>query len=122
MAYHPLLDWRLAVDLLGLLSRSPIDASTTRARSSLDVLKSLYNGSLMDGDLPGLTFTAKGRPYAVVAKHPLHACEQDLVNTDLQPALDTALQHTQDAGRIVVADWFTLEKSPMHIIERLRTT
>ncbi|MFB8753509.1 DEAD/DEAH box helicase [Streptomyces parvulus] len=122
MAYHPLLDWRLAGDLIGLLSGSPVDASTTRARSSLDVLRSLYNGSLMDDDLPGLTFTAKGRPYAVVAKHPLHACEQDLVNPNLQPALDTALQHTQDAGRIVVADWFTLEKSPMHIIERLRTT
>lgn len=122
MAYHSLLDWRLAGDLLALLSRNRIDASTARARRSLHVLGSLYKGSLMDSDLPGLTFSVNGRPYAVVAKHPLHACEQDLVSANLQPAVDTALQHTQDAGRIVVADWFTLEKSPMQIIERLRTT
>jgi ATP-dependent helicase YprA (DUF1998 family) len=122
MAYHPLLDWRLAGDLLTALSGERFAPSTGRARRSLTTLKSLYKGDYLDADMPGLTFNVRGRPHAVVAKHPLHACEQDLVSADLQSSLDAALKHTQDAGRVIVADWFTLERSPMQIIERLRTS
>ncbi|GHG50389.1 DEAD/DEAH box helicase [Streptomyces griseocarneus] len=120
MAYHPLLDWRLAGDLLTVLSRGLASTSTDRARRSLAGLQNLCKGTLLDGDLPGLVFTSRSGPHAVVAKHPLHMCEQDLVSADLQPALDAALEHTQDAGRIIVADWFTLEKSPIQIIEQLQ--
>ncbi|MDI1458719.1 DEAD/DEAH box helicase [Streptomyces sp. ATE26] len=121
MAHHPLLDWRLAEDLLTVLSGRSLPPSAVRARGSLAVLKGLYKGSYLNEDMPGLTFSIRGRRHAVVAKHPLQACEQDLVSADLQPTLDAALNYTQDAGRLIVADWFTLEKSPMQIIERLQT-
>ncbi|MFJ7913004.1 DEAD/DEAH box helicase [Kitasatospora sp. NPDC096204] len=120
MAYHPLLDWRLAGDLLTVLSGGSTSTSDDRARQSLTGLEKMYKGTFLDTDLPGLTFTARGLPYAVVAKHPLHMCEEELVSSELRPALDAALSFTQDAGRVVVADWFTLEKSPMQVIELLQ--
>ncbi|MFC4517269.1 DUF1998 domain-containing protein [Streptomyces ehimensis] len=120
MAYHSLLDWRLAGDLLTVLSRGPASSSTDRARQSLNSLKQICNGTLLGGDLPGLALTSRSGPHAVVAKHPLHMCEQGLVSGDLQPALDAALEHTQDASRIIVADWFTLEKSPIQILDQLQ--
>ncbi|OKJ52583.1 DEAD/DEAH box helicase [Streptomyces sp. CB02261] len=124
MAHHPLLDWRLAGDLLAVLSGSPLTPSRIRARASLAILRTLFKGDYPYEDTPLLTFSTQSgrRRHAVVAKHPLQACEADLLSADLQPALDTALAYTQDAGRVVVADWFTLEKSPMQVIERLRAT
>ncbi|MFF0033330.1 DEAD/DEAH box helicase [Streptomyces avermitilis] len=119
MAYHPLLDWQLADDLLSVLSRGLASTSADRARRSLTSLQKLYNGNLLDKGLPGLAITAKGIRFAVVAKHPLHMCEEALVSPDLQPALDAALAYTQDPGRIIVADWFTLEKSPLQIAEHI---
>lgn len=122
MAYHPLLDWRLAGDLLTVLSGGLASTSADRACRSLTGLQKMLKGTLLKGELPGLVFTSgRGLRHAVVAKHPLHMCEKDAVSTDLQPALDAALEYTQDAGRIVVADWFTLEKSPMQIIEQLKS-
>ncbi|MGW0771663.1 DEAD/DEAH box helicase [Streptomyces sp. NPDC002676] len=120
MAYHPLLDWRLAGDLLTVLSGGLASTSADRARQSLTGLQKMLKGSLLNGDLPGLVFTRGNLRHAVVAKHPLHMCEKDSVSTDLQPALAAALEYTQDAGRIVVADWFTLEKGPMQIVEQLQ--
>ncbi|NEB86106.1 DEAD/DEAH box helicase [Streptomyces anulatus] len=120
MAYHPMLDWRLAGDLLTVLSGGLATTSADRARKSLTGLRQMYKGTRLSGDLPGLVFTSHGVRRAVVAKHPLHMCEADLVSADLQPALDAALEYTQDASRIIVADWFTLEKSPIQIIEQLR--
>ncbi|MFF4453230.1 DEAD/DEAH box helicase [Streptomyces goshikiensis] len=122
MAYHPLLDWRLAGDLLTVLSGGLASSSADRALRSLTGLQRMLKGTSLNGELPGLVFTPSGGlRHAVVAKHPLHMCEKDAVSTDLQPALDAALEYTQDAGRIVVADWFTLEKSPMQIIEQLKS-
>ncbi|MEU3774087.1 hypothetical protein AB0F11_12925 [Streptomyces sp. NPDC032472] len=90
-------------------------------RRSLAGLKTMYKGDLLNGDLPAMVFTTRmGDRRAVVAKHPLHACERGLASTDLRPALEAALQYTQDAAKIVVADWFTLEKSPIQIIQELK--
>ncbi|MFD5085166.1 DEAD/DEAH box helicase [Kitasatospora sp. NPDC058406] len=120
MAYHPLLDWRLAGDLLTVISGGLASTSADRARRSLTGLQKMFRGTLLDGDLPGMVFESRGLRHAVIAKHPLHMCEAELVSGDLQPALEAALSFTQDANRIVVADWFTLEKSPMQIIEQLQ--
>ncbi|MFJ8210661.1 DEAD/DEAH box helicase [Streptomyces sp. NPDC096033] len=120
MAYHPLLDWRLADDLLAVLSGGHARTSAGRAHRSLTGLQKMLKGTFLDGHLPGLVFTHGGLRHAVVAKHPLHMCEKGRVSADLQPALDAAVEHTQDVGQIIVADWFTLEKSPMQIIEQLQ--
>ncbi|MET8297590.1 DEAD/DEAH box helicase [Streptomyces sp. NPDC005180] len=120
MAYHPLLDWRLADDLLAVLSGGLASTSTDRAYRSLTGLRKMLKGTYLDGHLPALGFTSGGLRHAVVAKHPLHMCEVGRLSPDLQPALDAALAYTQDANRIIVADWFTLEKSPMQIIEQIQ--
>ncbi|MFD0374529.1 hypothetical protein [Streptomyces sp. NPDC127112] len=113
MAYHPLLDWRLADDLLAVLSGGHTRTSTDRAHRSLTGLQKMLKGStFLDGYLPGLVFTSAGLRHGVVAKHPLHMCEEGQVSADLQPVLDAALEYTQDTGRTIVADWFTRERAP----------
>ncbi|MGW4694495.1 DEAD/DEAH box helicase [Kitasatospora cineracea] len=119
MAYHPLLDWRLAADLFTVLSEGHPEAAADRAERALLSLQAMFHGQLLDYRTNVLALTVRGRHAAVVVKHPLQACEQDLVSPELQPALDAALAHTQDAGHIIISDWFTLEKSPMQVIDRL---
>lgn len=119
MAYHPLLDWRLADDLFAVLTQRIPQSSDGRALDALKSLRAIFGGNFLDGHLPGLALTVRNRPWAVVTKHPLQTCEQDLVCPDLQPTLDAAMAHTGNSGRIIVADWFTLEKSPMQLIDRL---
>jgi hypothetical protein len=120
MAYHSLLDWRLAADLFAVLTNGHLSPSGPRAIAALDGLRSLLKGTLIDaGAVPALTFTAKGSPWALIVKHPLAACDLDLVSPELSDTLDAALAHTRNAKRIIVADWFTLEKSPMQVLDRL---
>ena len=120
MAVHPLLDWRLAADLLAVLRGSDIPDDAQRGARSLSSLQSLLGGEVVvQGPTPSLHLTYHRKPWVVIAKHPLEACEGNLVSPRLLPVLDAARQHTQNAARVLVADWFTLEKSPVHILDCL---
>ncbi|MEV7012928.1 hypothetical protein [Streptosporangium sp. NPDC051022] len=37
----------------------------------------------------------------------------------LEPALDAALAHAGDPSRVVVTDWFTVERSPLLIVQQV---
>lgn len=119
MAYHPLLDWRLASELFGVLEGGELPATGRREDAALGSLQSLLDGERLDAQSPAFTCKIKGRRAAVVVKHPLEACEQELVSPRLHAALDAAHAYTGDATRVIVTDWLTLDKSPLAVIERL---
>jgi hypothetical protein len=58
-------------------------------------------------------------PYAIVARHPLEACEESLESLRLEPALDAALAHAGDPSRVIVTDWFTAGRSPLLIVQQV---
>lgn len=117
MAFHPLLDWRLAADLLTLLSGDRLAPPQHRSSTALNWLENLLGGIRLTEDGSVLGITRKSQQWAVVVKHPLEACEQELAAPRLQPGLDSALKYTGDSSRVIVTDWFTLDKSPLKIIE-----
>ena len=120
MAVHPLLDWRLAADLLEVLRSSNLPDDAQRGARSLSALQSLFGGEvLLEGPTAMLQLTYRREPWVVIAKHPLEACEGRLVSPRLDTALNAARAHTQNASRVLVADWFTLEKSPVRILDCL---
>ncbi|GLY86463.1 hypothetical protein Airi02_043920 [Actinoallomurus iriomotensis] len=119
MAVHPLLDWRLAADLLAILGGGILPDDTDRGTRSLSTLRAIYKktGETVQAPLPTLYLVHNKKPWAVIAKHPLEASEGGLESPRLLEALDDARQHTEDASRVVVADWFVLEKSPVPILD-----
>ncbi|KAA9375499.1 DEAD/DEAH box helicase [Microbispora cellulosiformans] len=122
MVFHPLLDWRLGSDLFTVLSGKPLTPASFdvhRERTSLGGLQALYGGTFLLADA-GVIGVKTGRaPYAIVVRHPLEACEENLSSPRLESALDAALAHTDDPSRVVVTDWFTVERSPLLIIQEL---
>ncbi|GII34146.1 DEAD/DEAH box helicase [Planotetraspora mira] len=119
MAFHPLLDWRLASDLFTVLSDGNVQHQHEREQKAVQALKEIYEGTLLAADTTVVGVKARGQRCAVVVKHPLEACEQDLVSPRLTSAIAAAMNYTGDASRIVTSDWFTLEKSPLVIIDQL---
>ncbi|SDF99541.1 hypothetical protein SAMN05421505_10140 [Sinosporangium album] len=105
-----------------VLSGGPLprtEAASARERASLVGIAALYGGSFL---MPGegvIGVRRQGRPFAVVARHPLEACEEGLVSPRLRGVLDAALAHAGDPSRVIVTDWFTAERSPLLIVQQI---
>ncbi|MEU0519189.1 DUF1998 domain-containing protein [Streptosporangium sp. NPDC006007] len=122
MVFHPLLDWRLGADLFAVLSGGQLTLASSavhRERVSLGGLRALYDGAFLLPDAAVIGVRVRRTPYAIVARHPLEACEESLVSPRLGPALDAALAHAGDPSRIIVTDWFTAERSPLLIVQQV---
>ncbi|MFC7642658.1 helicase-related protein [Streptosporangium lutulentum] len=122
MVFHPLLDWRLGADLFAVLSGEPLalaSSAVKRERVSLGGLRALYDGDFLLPDAGVIGVKVRRTPYAIVARHPLEACEESFVSPRLQPALDAALAHAGDPSRVIITDWFTAERSPLLIVQQV---
>ncbi|MEV6527218.1 DEAD/DEAH box helicase [Longispora sp. NPDC051575] len=121
MAAHPLLDWRLARDLFGVLGTEGLPQDHERDQSAIRRWAAILNGTVHIGDDYAIcTASLKGKTYAIVAKHPLESCDLMAASPRLVPVLESALSLAGDSARVVVADWFTLNKSPMRVMEVIR--
>ncbi|WP_214105065.1 DEAD/DEAH box helicase [Acrocarpospora catenulata] len=122
MVYHPLLDWRLGADLFRVLSGEKLQhtqATLARERTSLGGVQALFEGEFLQPDAGVLGVQVRRKPYAVVVRHPLEACEVSLTSPRLRSALDAAAEYAGDPSRVIVSDWFTAERSPLLIVEQL---
>ncbi|MEU9887614.1 DUF1998 domain-containing protein [Sphaerisporangium sp. NPDC051011] len=122
MVFHPLLDWRLGSDLFAVLSGGRLalgSAALKRERRSLDGLRALYDGTVLPADAAVIGIRARRVPYAVVARHPLEACDSSLVSSRLASALDAAVAHAGEPSRVIVTDWFTAERSPLLVVQQV---
>ncbi|MER6405032.1 DEAD/DEAH box helicase [Streptomyces viridosporus] len=119
MAVHPLLDWCLAAHLLAVLGGDSLPDDTDRGARSLSSLRAIYKktGEMVQAPLPMLCLSRSRKQWAVIAKHPLESSERGLESPRLRDTFDVALQRTGDASRVVVADWFTLERSPVPVLD-----
>ncbi|MET8046563.1 DEAD/DEAH box helicase [Streptosporangium sp. NPDC005286] len=124
MVFHPLLDWRLGADLFTVLSDAPLAltaSSARRERVSLGGLQALYDGTFLLPDMGVMGMKARRAPYAIVVRHPLEACEEDLTSPRLKTALEAALTHAGDPSRVIVTDWFTAERSPLLVVQQVNS-
>lgn len=118
MAYHALLDWRLAGDLFQLLRGQPLPDSRQREDAILIKWVQAYSARPVQG-LPAAAalweHPAHGR-FAVVARHPLEAAEHTLIAPRLAETLTTLEATIPDADGIVFADSFTLDRDPGRVL------
>lgn len=121
MVYHPLLDWRLGAELFSLLSGGDLvdgPSATARERTALDSVRSVLGGEFLLPDSAVIGTRVRGRPYAIVARHPLETCEVTLTSPRLAPAIAAALKYAEDPSRVIVTDWFTAERNPLLVVQQ----
>jgi hypothetical protein len=122
MAYHALLDWRLARDLLTVIRAGRLDIEETREAQILGSWAQAYNAELV-ADLPcaaAVWDSPIDGQVVVLAKHPLEASEKTFMAQRLADALAEAEDRYPDAAAIVFADTFTLDRSPGRVVELVR--
>jgi hypothetical protein len=119
MAYHALLDWRLARDLLAVLRNRTLPIDSRLEQRSLASWAEAYGAELI-ADLPCAAAVLDSNLYGevvVLAKHPLEASEKVLIAPRLAEALAEAEDRHPEATAIVFADTFTLDRSPGHVLK-----
>jgi Lhr-like helicase len=121
MAYHPLLDWRLAEDLFGLLAGDGFDSQGSAAREG-ELARSF--AANFDGDaltLDGNVSAVKLETTLVVITHPLESHDVEQWTTERVAA---AIADAEDQGfgvvgnGIVLEDSFTMLRMPGTIASR----
>lgn len=118
MAYHALLDWRLAADLFQLLRGKPLPDSRHREETVLTKWAQAYGANWIP-DLPAgaalWEHPAFGR-FVVVARHPLEAAEQTLIAPRLAETLTMLTTAGLDTDGVVFVDSFTLDRDPGRVL------
>ena len=117
MAFHSLLDWRLAADLITALSGEAPELDPEVANRILAGWAQTYGAELLDrGQYGQIRVTREGETVVLIPRHPLEAYEADGVVAD-RLARESALA-SADSGvsAVVMADTFTLETAPRHVL------
>ncbi len=119
MAYHALLDWRLARDLFTVLQGQPLPIETASEAAALRRWADSYDAKVLDG-LPAAaaiwTHPMRGT-FIVIARHPLEASEAALIAPRLADTCATAEAATPGAAGTIFIDTFTLDRDPRRVIE-----
>lgn len=121
MAFHPLLDWRLAEDMLDLTEHGTFDISrwADRERSLAESFQTNFQGSLLElsGGVWGVDL---GAPWpTLLVAHPLEATHRDYVTARLGDAWADAEERNGGRG-VLVDDVFNLLRRPGYVAMRIR--
>lgn len=122
MAYHALLDWRLAADLLTVLRDGKLTPDSGRERKLLGKWAEAYRADMLP-ETSAPAAVLRDHPLygtcAIVARHPLEAAEQTLIAERLAQTAAELEVKVPSAERVVFADTFTLDRNPAEILELL---
>jgi DEAD/DEAH box helicase/Helicase conserved C-terminal domain len=119
MAYHTLLDWRLARDLFSLLQGRHLVPDAQREHAAMARWARSYKAEQLDGTPAAAAVLRQpyGDDITVIARHPLEAAENNLI----APRLALALKHVQNAAPTargpVFLDTFTLDRDPLRVLQ-----
>lgn len=118
MAYHALLDWRLAGDLFAVLSSLPLPDRRIEDTRKLEQWCRAYGGNLIEG-MPAAAAVVDGHTFGkigVVVRHPLEASETTLIADRLSETLAQLEVQAPDIRGTVIIDSFTIERDPSQVI------
>jgi ATP-dependent helicase YprA (DUF1998 family) len=115
MSFHPLLDWRLAADMLGVLAGASIDFArwTTIEQAVAADFARAFDGEpvLLDGSVSAVT----GDGWSVLVSHPLEETADVALGPRLAAAkanLDALGLGLASGGRVEIATSFDLLRRP----------
>lgn len=122
MAYHALLDWRLARDLKDVLEGGRLDVNIPSHQKGIENWAAAYNMKVLEIPLAACALwdtPAEGR-IAVVVRHPLESAEHDRMSPRLAEATRELESASMSLDGIVYVDSFSLDRDPSHVINLLR--
>jgi ATP-dependent helicase YprA (DUF1998 family) len=121
MAFHPLLDWRLGLDMLAILRGAPLDVAGWRNREEAiaDAVCEAFAGATRLPLGPEVSaFSINGT--AVVVRHPLEPDEPHLPARLVKAKLEAEDKgFDRDAGTICFFDSFDLYRRPGALLAEL---
>ncbi|GIG27358.1 DEAD/DEAH box helicase [Cellulomonas denverensis] len=119
MAYHALLDWRLARDLYRLLEGGPLAVDTDAERKAIASWSESFGAQIVEGAPAAMAHLnhPKYGSIAIVAKHPLEASETTLISQRMRDAQVFAEANLGDLDGVVFVDTFTLDRDPRRVLE-----
>ena len=118
MAYHALLDWRLARDLFLLLQGKPLTIDTVMERTSIQQWARAYNATFIDGSISAARYeNPSDGSFAVIARHAFEATEDTLFAPRLAEAMAEIEAAEGDLDGIVFVDTFTLDRDPRRVLK-----
>jgi Lhr-like helicase len=122
MAYHALLDWRLARDLHHVLGGQELDYQDDRDEQLLLRWAQAYSAEPVDGlGAPAARYSSpRYGDFIVIARHPLEAAERSIIAPRLATAATAAERSFSAIDGIVFADTFTLDRDPRRVLDLIR--
>jgi hypothetical protein len=123
MAYHALLDWRLAKDLKAVLDGRMLTIELDKQRQAIEKWASVYNVSTLENNFAACALwdkPAEGR-IAVILRHPLESGEAALLSDRLAKATAEINAKHFDLDGVIYVDTFMLDRNPNHVLSLFRS-
>ena len=118
MAYHALLDWRLARDLLLLLQDQSLNIDTGQDAAAIKRWSRAYNAKPISGSVPAARYESPSMgSFAVIARHAFEASEETLIAPRLAGAMAEIEASEHGLAGAVFVDAFTLDRDPRGVLK-----
>ncbi|KIS28690.1 hypothetical protein TV39_04755 [Arthrobacter sp. SPG23] len=118
MAFHPLLDWRLARDVHRLLSGQPVEIDHDRQRTLLNQWRLANDGEIQEMSAGPVVLTdhpARGS-YVILPHHPLEGVTQQCVTERIRRLSIEVAQAYPGYGQVFI-DEFSLDRTPAVVLD-----
>ncbi len=118
MAYHALLDWRLARDLFRLLRGRSLEPDAEADERAIKRWARAYNAAPIENAIPAVRYDSPSEgSFAVIVRHVLEASEDQLISPRLAKAMTEIEQSEKGLDGVVFADAFTLDHDPRRVLK-----
>lgn len=118
MAYHALLDWRLARDLFRLLQGEPLMIDSAAEAAAIERWGRAYNATSIRSTVPATRYNSPSDgSFAVIARHPFEASEETLISPRLAEAMAEIEANEENLDGVVFVDSFTLDRDPRRVLK-----
>lgn len=118
MAYHALLDWRLARDLFGILQGEPLSIDTAAEAAAIERWARANNATPISSTVSAARLdSASEGSFAVIARHPFEASEDTLIAPRLAEAMAEIEASEEGLDGVVFVDSFTLDRDPRRVLK-----
>lgn len=118
MAYHALLDWRLARDLFHLLQGRPLSIDAATETAAIERWARAYGAELISSSVPAARFDNPSEgSFAVIARHAFEASEDTLIAPRLAEVMAEIEASEESLDGAVFVDSFTLDRDPRRVLK-----
>lgn len=118
MAYHALLDWRLARDLFQLLQGQPLSINAAAETAAIERWARAYSATPISSVVPAARYNSPNEgSFAVIARHAFEASEETLIAPRLAEAMAEIEASEEGLDGAVFVDSFTLDRDPRRVLK-----